>query len=53
MNKVRYTKSHLLTTRVCTQVRTAAAAAAAALIEGPRQRAYLAMAEHHEGATLR
>ena len=37
----------------CVQVRAAAAAAAAALMEGPRQRAYLAMAEHHEGHTLR
>ena len=30
------------------QVRAAAAAAAAALMEGPRQRAYLAMAEHYD-----
>ncbi len=35
------------------QVRVAAAAAAAALMEGPRQRAYLAMAEHREGHPLR
>ena len=35
------------------QVRVAAAAAAAALLEGPRQRAYLAIAEHREHAQLR
>ena len=35
------------------QVRAAAAAAAAALLDGPRQRAYLAIAEHHEHAQLR
>ena len=35
------------------QVRVAAAAAAAALLEGPRQRAYLAIAEHYEHAQLR
>ncbi|CAK0757758.1 hypothetical protein CVIRNUC_002567 [Coccomyxa viridis] len=35
------------------KVRVAAAAAAAALLEGPRQRAYLAIAEHREHAQLR
>ena len=35
------------------QVRLAAAAAAAALLEGPRQRAYLAIAEHREHVQLR
>ena len=35
------------------QVRAGAAAAAAALLEGPRQRAYLAIAEHREHVQLR